>query len=181
MVTNHLLSPSRAQRLTFAALMAEHIERVGRRIRERRDELGMTQGELARKLSGNPDAAQVSRWERGIHEPSASRKEEIAAALDTTVADLMAGPIADRPEKPTETPDPLAVYNRNNQDSARLKRLEDLALKNAETLEAGQQALATALRILGDEVLPALARLQPTPKPRTAAKSRPKGRQARAS
>lgn len=76
--------------------MAEHIERFGGRMRERREELGLTQSQLARLLSGDPDAAQVSRWERGKHDPSAERKEDIAAALTITIADLMAGPLADR-------------------------------------------------------------------------------------
>lgn len=89
--------------------MAEHIERVGKRIRERREELGLTQGEFARRLLvGNPDAAQVSRWERGIHEPTADRKEDIARALETTVADLMAGPRADRHAN-GDTPDLLGT------------------------------------------------------------------------
>ena len=54
-------------------------QRVGRRIRVRRVELGMTQGELATKLSIGP--SNLSYIERGERDVSVSLLDEIARAL----------------------------------------------------------------------------------------------------
>lgn len=54
-------------------------QRVGRRIRVRRVELGMTQGQLAAKLSIGP--SNLSYIERGERDVSVSLLEEIAGAL----------------------------------------------------------------------------------------------------
>lgn len=69
---------------------------IGARMRERRDELRMTQAELADALPGRVQGADVSRWENGKHRPRSDTLEHIAAALDTTMADLIAGPHAER-------------------------------------------------------------------------------------
>ena len=50
-----------------------HAERIGERIRERRDELGLTQTALARQLPGHVEGAQVSRWGRGAGRPVSRR------------------------------------------------------------------------------------------------------------
>lgn len=50
--------------------MPEFRRRVGARIAARRQEAGLTQGQLGRQLPGEPGEGQVSRWERGESFPS---------------------------------------------------------------------------------------------------------------
>jgi transcriptional regulator with XRE-family HTH domain len=52
------------------------------RIRARRAQLGLTTGELARKLGTNPGV--VARWESGVTDPSLPSMAAIARALGTT-------------------------------------------------------------------------------------------------
>lgn len=82
----------------------DHIQRRADRIRERREELDLTQEQVAdlmhvaqREL--NPDepddrtrGQMVSDWERAVNSPSPAKLELLAIALTTTVADLSAGP-----------------------------------------------------------------------------------------
>lgn len=62
-------------------------EQVGKRIAALRKEKGMTQKELAAKLYVTDKA--VSKWERGINFPEITLLEPLAAALDTTVIQLL--------------------------------------------------------------------------------------------
>jgi transcriptional regulator with XRE-family HTH domain len=136
--------------------MAEHIERIGKRIRERRKERDLTQTQLARLLNGNVDAAQVSRWERGIHEPSADRKEDLARALDVTVAYFMADQPADA------TPDLVATLNGDMPED-----LRDLLIQIDGKLDRVLAAIAPAgndSQHDGDE-LPTEPPIPPTPEP----------------
>jgi transcriptional regulator with XRE-family HTH domain len=73
-------------------MAAEYVARMGARIRERREELGMTQRELADAIPGKADSNQVSKWERGGHRPSDSTLEHIAKALKVTPAYFMVSP-----------------------------------------------------------------------------------------
>lgn len=63
--------------------------KIGRFIRDRRIELGMTQQRLADKL-GITDKA-VSKWERAVSYPDITILRELSAALEVTVAELLAG------------------------------------------------------------------------------------------
>jgi transcriptional regulator with XRE-family HTH domain len=81
--------------------MADETERIGKRMRERRKELRGERGELsqrecAERMPGTVQASEWSRWERGKHRPE--ELDEVAKALETTVADLVAGPLAEREE-----------------------------------------------------------------------------------
>lgn len=58
-----------------------------RRIRELRDEAGMTQAALAAKL-GLKDKSTVAQWERGVNSPRAALIPKIAKALNVGVGDL---------------------------------------------------------------------------------------------
>lgn len=99
----------------------EHIEKRAARIAERRGELGLTQEQVADLMQDahkkrNPDAGpdktrgqMVSDWERAVNEPSPAKLELLADALETTVADLNAGPKADRARKPATAPDPFVA------------------------------------------------------------------------
>ena len=63
--------------------------KIGRFIRDRRIELGMTQQQLADKL-GLTDKA-VSKWERAVSYPDITILRELSAALEVTVTELLAG------------------------------------------------------------------------------------------
>jgi len=63
-------------------MAAEHVARIGARIRQRREELGLTQRELADLIPGKADSNQVSKWERGEHKPGDDTLEHIAKALN---------------------------------------------------------------------------------------------------
>ena len=69
--------------------MASHYKvELGQAIRGRREELGLTQKDLA-ELTHYTEAQTVSRWERGENLPS--DLETVASALQWTLADLVAG------------------------------------------------------------------------------------------
>lgn len=95
-----LPTTSRADTLRFAAMAAAHVERIGRRIRERREELGLSQLDVARELSGKVDANQVSRWERGQHRPREDTLEDLSEVLGVEVAYFM----SDAPTSSSGTP-----------------------------------------------------------------------------
>lgn len=119
-------------------MAVERAQRIGRRIRERRDELALTQTAVATRIgtSANVNSVTkdyVSRWETGKVDASiGSYMPHIAAALETTEADLMAGPRADRePQGPT--PDLLELAAPANGGS-QLDRIERLLLDLREQL-----------------------------------------------
>ena len=60
---------------------------LGKKIRAHRDELGLTQAELADKLGLTYSS--VSQWESGRATPRTSILRQLADLFDTTVADLM--------------------------------------------------------------------------------------------
>lgn len=62
-------------------------KKIGKRIVELRKSKGMTQKELAAKLHVTDGA--VSKWERGINFPDLSLMDSLAAALDTSVIQLL--------------------------------------------------------------------------------------------
>ena len=127
--------------------MAREAENIGGRIKELRDELGLTQRELADALPGKTEGKDVSRWENGKHRPGPDTLGHIADVLDTTVADLHAGPLVTRkPNGPT--PDPFA--NRTQAASA-VDRIE----ADVQSLLHGQAELAARMlmveRLLEDQ------------------------------
>lgn len=83
-------------------MAAEHVRALGERIRLRREELGMTQDEVARQMSGTVDGQRISKWERGENRPRDESLEDLARVLKTTALALL----APEPDK-TETPDPF--------------------------------------------------------------------------
>lgn len=60
---------------------------LGRNIAARRIALGLTQAELAERLTA--DTVTISRFERGSHLPSLQRLEKIADALGMPLAELL--------------------------------------------------------------------------------------------
>ena len=116
--------------------MAREAEAIGGRIKELREGRRLTQREFAHQLPGKTEGKDVSRWENGKHRPSPDTLGAIADALETTVADLHAGPVADR-QAQGETPDPFAV-SRSQGEEPTEALLRDLL---AGQLELGAQLL----------------------------------------
>ena len=69
---------------------------IGRRIRERRRVIGVSQGQLAQAIGVT--FQQVQKYERGTNRVSFSRLMEIVAALGCELSDLAEGLASDRPE-----------------------------------------------------------------------------------
>lgn len=67
---------------------------IGRKIKERREELKMTQQELADKL-GYKNKSSIAKIETGTNDIVQSKVVEFAKVLDTTVADLMGWTVAE--------------------------------------------------------------------------------------
>ena len=62
---------------------------IGRIIKEKRKEIGLTQEQLAEQLNLNPKT--VSRWERGTNVPDVSVLNSIAEVLSVDVEALVLG------------------------------------------------------------------------------------------
>lgn len=68
-----------------------------KRIRSRREELGMSQSELARRL-GYKDRSTIAKIEAGINDITQTKIEAFAKALNTTASELMGWDYADGTE-----------------------------------------------------------------------------------
>ena len=64
--------------------------RLGERLRRRREIAQLTQSQLARKLPGQMDGGQISRWERGESFPTYANLLALARALGITEEELLA-------------------------------------------------------------------------------------------
>lgn len=64
------------------------MDRIYENIRKRREELHMSQRELAAKV-GYKDNSTIAKMEKGLVDITIGRLKQIAAALETTPADLM--------------------------------------------------------------------------------------------
>ena len=102
-------TPTGKRRL--ALCMAREAEQIGARMKEARESLGWTQRELAAKLPGKTEGKDIPRWENSKHRPTPDTLSHVADALGITVADLHAGPVADREPK-GPTPDPFSPAER---------------------------------------------------------------------
>lgn len=129
--------------------MAEEAELIGRRMAERREELGLTQREVAERMPGSTQASDISRWERGKHRPEPM--PQIAEALQTTIADLVSGPMAER-EQPDDADLSDALKDAEGSDAAEIDQvlLRMAALRNELTGELAlvQAALAEQRSLL---------------------------------
>lgn len=70
---------------------------LGQRIARKREQAGLNQSELARRLSVTPQA--VQKWESGASVPRGKRLDDIAAALSTSVAYLVTGELLARSDR----------------------------------------------------------------------------------
>lgn len=137
-----------------------HVVRLGKRIKQRREEFRFSQHGLAGKMGPSVTGSTVSRWERGKHKPRDDYLEQLATALQTTVADLQAGPHGE----PGETPPLMEKVNGAGSEVAqRLARVEALL----ETLVA--QGGATSLADLEGGVADVAASGEEARQPRSRA------------
>ena len=60
---------------------------IGKKIADRRKELGMTQEALAARLG--VDRSTVTKWETGFSNPTAAKLPKLAAILNCTVDELL--------------------------------------------------------------------------------------------
>jgi transcriptional regulator with XRE-family HTH domain len=99
-------------------MAAEFVQRMGARIAQRRNELGLSQVDVARALPGKVDGSQVSRWERGLHKPGDDTLERLGVILEVPVSYFMT-PEPDH----ASTPDPFPANGSSTTDE-RLDRIE---------------------------------------------------------
>ena len=103
----------------------------------------MTQAQVAAELElPSVTSNYVSRWERGEHEPNEDYIAALAAVLETTVADLMAGPTAARSGE-AETPDLLGQMNGKSQLDRMEEKLDELLRRREEDHPRGEGAIPT--------------------------------------
>ncbi|WP_447810982.1 XRE family transcriptional regulator [Pseudomonas putida] len=85
---------------------------LGQRIARKREQAGLNQSELARRLSVTPQA--VQKWESEVSVPRGKRLDDIAAALSTSVAYLVTGELlarSDRAESNARMLGPIDVWD----------------------------------------------------------------------
>jgi transcriptional regulator with XRE-family HTH domain len=150
---------SRRAITTLAEMAKAQAARIGKRIRERRDELDLTQRELADLMTAAPGVGsqEVSNWERGLHRPNDTNLELLAEALQTTEADLVAGPHSER-QPAGDTPDVIGSLNGNSApgDTDELRAQLDRIEENQQNLIAIIEAQAESTSRLLDSKLEGL-------------------------
>lgn len=97
---------------------------VGRRIKEQREAIGMTQGELAKKL-GYKNKSTIGKIETGINDIVLSKLVEFANALQTSVAYLMGW---NDEEQPKEEPPKIMQYYELLNDIGKHKATEQVKI-----------------------------------------------------
>lgn len=126
---SQVVATSRERAARFALQMAEQARKFGARIAELRDERQWKQRDLVAAMVERGDQAlntnQLSRYENGGAMPGEQRQQWFADALGTSVADLHAGPMAERSNAPS-SPDPFAppADDALQQILARLRNIE---------------------------------------------------------
>lgn len=78
---------NRLDALRLQIMASQHAERIGGRIRARREEMGLKQRQLADLIPSDAvDNQRISDWERGVNMPSARYMEMLADALQRPIA-----------------------------------------------------------------------------------------------
>lgn len=135
---------SPASRRRFELMAAAYLERMGERIRARREELGLSRADVARLMPGKTNENAVYRWEKGLHRPNDDTLEALAEVLKTTVGQLL----ADEPDK-SLTPDLFRDPNGTNSVETAVRKLSDelaQARKDVQGLADKMDARSTDLR-----------------------------------
>jgi transcriptional regulator with XRE-family HTH domain len=105
--------------------MTELSVRIGRRLAQARNDLGLKQREVAARMGIDPplDAQRISDWERGVNKPSERHMQALADALGKDVSWFYEDPDA------APAPDLVGVLSgapRLDRIEAKLDRLIDL-------------------------------------------------------
>jgi transcriptional regulator with XRE-family HTH domain len=137
----------------FQLMALEHVEKRARRIKERREELGLTQEQVAERMqeahmARQPDAdpdrtrgQMVSDWERAVNDPRGYKLELLAEALGWTVADLEA-------DQPNDDKDLLGQLSNGELPAEVVQAVERLRLElRQEIVEVRSQLLAEIERV----------------------------------
>lgn len=124
-------------------MAAEYLERMGERIRQRREEFGLTQEELARQMPGQVTGARISLWERGKNRPRDDSLESLAKVLKVDVAYFM----ADEPDK-SRTPDLFAIEDGDKSMDAVIRNLLREQGRILAEIKATQKEIKDALGAL---------------------------------
>lgn len=112
-------------------MAAEFLEQMGAQMRGRREALGLSRSEVARRMPGKVSENQVYRWEKGLHQPNPDTLQALADVLECSVATLMSSP----PVK-ERTPEPFSALSQLD----RIEHKLDLLIALAEQ-EVGDQVL----------------------------------------
>lgn len=128
-------------------MAAAYLERMGERIRTRREELGLSRGEVARRMPGKTNENAIYRWEKGLHRANPDALEALAQVLDVPVAHFMA-PSPDDDEKPM-----LELLHGSDMHFAAdlkgmKKKLDALELEHARHVEVIETMLARQTQLL---------------------------------
>ena len=92
-----------------------HTEQFSAFLRQRRKELGLTQEQLAEKL--HVSTAAVSKWELGKSLPDIAKIEDLAAALEVSVLEVLRGEksVQDLPDEPLKEVYAQTLHSANHQ------------------------------------------------------------------
>jgi transcriptional regulator with XRE-family HTH domain len=108
---------NRLEALRLQLMAGELASRIGARIREAREDLGINQRQLADRIPSDAvNNQRVSDWERGVNKPSDRYMKMIATALDRPVGWFYT-------EAPADTPDLMEALNGNG--PSQLDRIEE--------------------------------------------------------
>lgn len=111
------VTTDRLHALRFQLMAGELAQQIGARIRQRREELGLKQGELAARFDSDAiNNQRISDWERGVHRPSDRYMEQLAVALEKDVSWFYSG------DAVGQTPDLMGSLAIN--DATQLDRIE---------------------------------------------------------
>ena len=87
-------------------MAAEESARIASAIKRRREELDLTQAQVAARIPGKTEAQQISKWERGVFRPLPTSMEHLANALDVDISYFYA-----REPEIEETPDLIGALS----------------------------------------------------------------------
>ncbi len=122
---------------------------IGKRIARKREEAGLNQSELARRLGVSPQA--VQKWESEVSTPRGKRLEEIAFNLNTTASYLFSGeePKARGPISNAQLLGPMDVWDDETpleNDEVYVPFLKEVELSAGSGRTAIQQSSSRKLR-----------------------------------